>query len=693
MINVFYKISMKNNYKNTILTTQNLLILFISFIFLGSWNLWGQDATFTASGTWTAPAGVTCITVNAWGAGGGASGSNNTNSSGGGGGGAFSTASVKVVPGQTYTITVGTGGIGGAAGAFNPGGDGGFTEFKDGGTTKVKAAGGKGSTGNAGAAGALTSDNIPAGAGFKGGDGYKGRGSGTGGGGGGGGAGSAGAGSNSTSGAGGTGGTGSGGNGGTGNKDANGGNGTTYGGGGGGVSKSHKGGNGANGYLTITYSGSCPTDPIEIVSITTNPATICQDSVYQIVVTAKNNTGSAIASGATTYAIDYSFDNSTWTNNATYVNNIANGATKAYSFNMPSIATVGSKVVYIRVRKTADASIVSSGSTTAIVDYCPKGSDDCSSATTVNISGTLQGNTANYTTDNKSWVESNGYGSATIENNGWYKFVATSTSLTFTLCAGNCNNNSYGLQFAIFGLTTCGSGSLDEKFFHNQLTGNNCLTNQTVSGLTIGKTYYMMIDGYEGANCPYTLRFSSGIQLPVELVSFTGSCTADGSINFSWLTGSETNNDFFTLQQSTDGEEWHNIADIKGNGTVSTKTSYNYEDRTYYNQKINYFRLKQTDFDGKVNYHNPISVANCKANIHSFEVIPNPTNGIFSVLIENPEDVLSLSIYDITGNVVYQSQTVQAQQSINMNEQTKGVYIISIQKQDGSKEMKRLVKE
>jgi hypothetical protein len=69
--------------------------------------------TFTASGNFVVPAGVTSVTVEAWGGGGGGK-SGTTGPTGiggsGGGGGAFSTGNIAVTSGSTLSITVGAGG-------------------------------------------------------------------------------------------------------------------------------------------------------------------------------------------------------------------------------------------------------------------------------------------------------------------------------------------------------------------------------------------------------------------------------------------------------------------------------------------------------------------------------------------------------------------------------------------------------
>ncbi|QBZ98933.1 choice-of-anchor D domain-containing protein [Flavobacterium sangjuense] len=103
--------------KNLLLTAENnqiLLVLMLLSFTIGRGQVVTQ--TYTTSTTFTVPAGVTQVSVEAWGGGGKGGTINGIGYGGGGGGGAYSSGLVTVVPGNTYTVTVGTGATTTAAG-------------------------------------------------------------------------------------------------------------------------------------------------------------------------------------------------------------------------------------------------------------------------------------------------------------------------------------------------------------------------------------------------------------------------------------------------------------------------------------------------------------------------------------------------------------------------------------------------
>jgi hypothetical protein len=212
---------------------------------------------FTTSGTWTAPAGVTSVDAQVWGDGGGAG---NFFASGGGGGAFSETTNVSVTPGNTYSITVGQGGIAGSNVSFQVSGFSGIGSMFLSSTT-VFAQGGGGGDKNSG---------LGAGGAAASGFGATKHSGGSSNGGGGGGAGTVSDGSStggSTPGA--PGGSVGGGKGGDSSASGAGQNGSTYGGGGGYGNGGTNAGAGARGEVDLTFtaaSGQAVTSSVHIQS-------------------------------------------------------------------------------------------------------------------------------------------------------------------------------------------------------------------------------------------------------------------------------------------------------------------------------------------------------------------------------------------------------------------------------------------
>ena len=301
----------------------------IALLFITGWAQATTDSFATAgTTTWTAPAGVTSATVEAWGGGGAGGGATGNPAKGGGGaGGQYASKAVTVVPGNSYTVVVGSGGTG-TTGNGNAGGDSTFNG------TSVVAKGGTGGTGasanNGG--GAAGSGSTTGGAGttvFAGGSGSAGTATGAGcqnGGAGGGGAGSGGAGGNAAGNTGGTGTANGGGNGGAGrNSSGNGSAGSIAGGGGGAAcaetNTNRSGGGGADGMVNISYVLPPTVTSINLFSTNpTAPATaVAWTVVFSTSVTGVDATDFTLVqaggvSGATITSVTGS--GTTWTVNA-----------------------------------------------------------------------------------------------------------------------------------------------------------------------------------------------------------------------------------------------------------------------------------------------------------------------------------------------------------------------------------------
>ncbi|MBC7845782.1 MAG: choice-of-anchor D domain-containing protein [Flavobacterium sp.] len=346
--------------KTTFLRNIFALLSFILFSFLGV----AQTQTFTTSGTFTVPAGVTSITVEAYGPGGGGGygGGANKNGGGGGGGGAYTiNSSVPVTSGNPYTITLGIPGVAGISTTPNGGNATNTTATFDSSTT-VTANGGSGglSYSNGGNGG-----NGGSGVTNSGGKGGTGTASGSGGGGGAAGTtGNGGDGAMPTAGTKGTGGiiAGNGAIGSTGNF-VDGITGSNYGGGGSGGTRNSNGGAGANGYVIISYT--CATSyALSTTTIASSPQ--CVGTAATINVTAS---ASSLPIGTYTVTYNLSAPNAATGNTSTMTVSTAGTG----SFTTSNLGAAGTTTITITklASGNCNTTIAANNSTIATVNALP----------------------------------------------------------------------------------------------------------------------------------------------------------------------------------------------------------------------------------------------------------------------------------------------------------------------------------
>lgn len=94
--------------------------------------------------------------------------------------------------------------------------------------------------------------------------------------------------------------------------------------------------------------------------------------------------------------------------------------------------------------------------------------------------------------------------------------------------------------------------------------------------------------------------------LPIELLYFNAVLNGD-EVDLSWVTKTEIDNDYFTIERSLNGEEWQAIYEVDGAGNSSNEIEYYEVDRDPFFGK-SYYRLKQTDFNGEFSYSPIVSV-------------------------------------------------------------------------------------
>ncbi len=215
-------------------------------------------------------------------------------------------------------------------------------------------------------------------------------------------------------------------------------------------------------------------------------------------------------------------------------------------------------------------------------------------------------------------------------------------------------------------------------------------TSGVISGATsLGNNIYR----FSGVILPNASRFSLGTinrtqtTLPVELLYFTEKCKTNGT-DLSWATQTEVNNDYFTIEQSTNNQNWKKITTIKGSGTSYAINEYSYHYPEIRNDA--YYRLSQTDYDGKTEIF-PMIASSCESDVEEIKVYPTIFDADISMDVENISgDKLNIRLLDLNGHLLLEEnvkkETIENNHHINLHIDalSSGSYLLQVSDKDHS---------
>ncbi|HQQ86271.1 MAG TPA: NosD domain-containing protein, partial [Candidatus Marinimicrobia bacterium] len=151
---------------------------------------------------------------------------------------------------------------------------------------------------------------------------------------------------------------------------------------------------------------------------------------------------------------------------------------------------------------------------------------------------------------------------------------------------------------------------------------------------------------------------SQDYSLPVELASFNATA-GNGNITLKWITESEIENLGFNIYRSTsrDGEfVMLNAKLIAGAGSSSERHEYSYIDRDVKSGLTYWYKLEDVDYNGKTEFHGPISAVLANTTPTEFGLhknYPNPFNPVTTISYDLAKDVyVELAVYNMLGGKV-----------------------------------------
>ncbi|MES2382312.1 MAG: T9SS type A sorting domain-containing protein, partial [Bacteroidota bacterium] len=197
---------------------------------------------------------------------------------------------------------------------------------------------------------------------------------------------------------------------------------------------------------------------------------------------------------------------------------------------------------------------------------------------------------------------------------------------------------------------------------------NTSQTSRTIKVLPPnGTTVYYVTDTYSCLRDSFTVNATS---LPITLLNFDAQL-ANKKVKLNWSTAMEINNNFFTVERSENGKTFYPIANIKGAGN-STKTSqYSLiDDINTVNANTIFYRLKQTDFDGRFTYSKTATIDLGNVGNFDLSVFPNPNSGTFTIGLSNVmSETIYITIFDLLGNehFVQEIETINGKKNIELS--------------------------
>jgi hypothetical protein len=177
-----------------------------------------------------------------------------------------------------------------------------------------------------------------------------------------------------------------------------------------------------------------------------------------------------------------------------------------------------------------------------------------------------------------------------------------------------------------------------------------------------------------GADNTGLIDGNGGTPLPIELDYFNV-VPQNGIVNLSWRTLAEINNELFEVERSKDGVVWETVIRQKGSGNSNSPKLYKAID---HNPLVgtSYYRLKQTDFDGKTEVFGMVPIE-IKVNGMKVNAFPNPTDG--KITLTNLKEQTEVYLKNLDGRRIdIHFQNSGSSRTADLRSLKTGIYLLEV---------------
>ena len=189
------------------------------------------------------------------------------------------------------------------------------------------------------------------------------------------------------------------------------------------------------------------------------------------------------------------------------------------------------------------------------------------------------------------------------------------------------------------------------------------------------------------------IDFAIETVLPVTWLSVNAQKTVNNAVVISWSIANEHNNKYYTIERSADNIHFTSIGEISALNKITAVQGYNFTDSRAL-PGVTYYRIKQTDADGKVSYSAVAKIISAFTG-NTWSIQPNPARSATILFVNNNLSGVSISLYNAAGkqlmNKFYNNIAAGTQITVPVAQYAKGVYFIQLKSAEETKTEKLIV--
>jgi uncharacterized repeat protein (TIGR02543 family) len=244
------------------------------------------------------------------------------------------------------------------------------------------------------------------------------------------------------------------------------------------------------------------------------------------------------------------------------------------------------------------------------------------------------------------------------------------------------NNNGLGLDLKFYYLSSEIFGGSDANEYKFIKTTDNGLTwSFYANSVSNVGSKFVSIDSWDSFSEVTLSENDNPVNLPIKLLSFDAKYNpSEKQVDLVWKTSSEINNDYFTIYKSIDGINFKELKRVQGAGNSSQNLEYFSFDNELSDNKILYYQLKQTDFDGSFEYFNIVAIH--LDETENEDILIETKNNQLNIFSLNGK-ISSVEIYSLDGKLIYNENTNSITKNLSLDFiESSSIYFIRLKSEN-----------